>query len=371
METLRVEEMWGRTTGEGITVAVLDTGVDASLPHLEGQVLDGTDLTIGGDGPHIDTHGHGTMMAGLIGGTGEGGGVYGIAPGVRILPVKVDNGLSFDFGQEDRWAEAIDYAVESGAQIISFSIGKQWAGHVDRLQSAIANAVRNDVLIFAATGNAGEEGNEPARPSDQAGVVGVGATDRNGDHVIYSTYGPQVALSAPGAEVPGRCPDESWETACLTEWGGTSAAAALASASAALIWSAHPDWTKNQVLRTLMETADGPGDGQRDDYVGYGMIRPDRVILDGEGRPGDPGTSPLFPTYEGTLDPPVSPEPVPEEESEEAASGEAAQEPGGEAAASGSGSGGGSATALIGVAVGVVILGGVVAAAVVSRRRTA
>ncbi|WP_268987355.1 S8 family serine peptidase [Streptomyces radicis] len=368
--------MWEQATGEGVTVAVVDTGVDASLPHLEGQVLEGIDLNIDPDGAHVDTQGHGTIMAGAIAGTGEGGGIQGIAPGAKILPIRVDKGLEFDFGQEDRWAQAIEYAVESGAKVINFSVGAEGvSGSPDGLEAAIAEAARNDVLIFAATGNSGESRNIISRSADFPGVVGVGAVDRNGDHAAFSVHGSRVALSGPGIDVPGYCPDGSWEEACLIERGGTSAATALASASAALIWSAHPDWTKNQVLRALAQTAEG--DGQRDDYVGFGMIRPDRVILEEGVDPGEPDVNPMFDAYERALDPPVSPEPVPEEEPEEPAEEDAVPEEReqerSDAAASGAGGNGGSSNtpALIGVVGGVIILGGVAAVVIVSRRRTA
>ncbi|WP_258535037.1 S8 family serine peptidase [Streptomyces sp. PT12] len=372
--------MWEQTRGEGVTVAVLDSGVDASLPHLEGQVMEGADFTRDPEGAHYDTEGHGTVMAGVIAGTGEGGGIQGLAPGAEILPVRVADSASWDFGLEDRFAEAIQYAVDSGAKIINIAVGSEVAsGNPEELYAAIDEAVRSDVLIFAAAGNSAEYSNLVSQPANYDGIVGIGAVDRNGDRAVYSTPSPYVALSAPGNDVPGYCPDRSWEEACLVERGGTSVATALTSASAALIWSAHPDWTKNQVLRALAQTAEG--DGRRDDNVGFGMIRPDRVILDEGVDPGEPDVNPMFDAYERSLDPPVSPEPVPDEEpagepEEEEPADEDAVPEGEErsdASASGAGGdgGGGNAPALIGVIGGLIILGGVAAAVIVNRRRTA
>ncbi len=379
MNTMRVGEVWAQTRGEGVTVAVVDTGTDASLPTLEGRVLEGTDLTYGAEGAHVDRDGHGTIMASLIAGSGAESGIPGLAPGVDILPVRVKS-AEYDFGLEERLAGAIEYAVDSGAQIINISMGKEELGGVPELDAALAHAARNDTLIFAATGNTGDASNWMGIPAARDGVVAVGAVDRNGDHLDYSTYGRQTALSGPGNEIPGSCPDESYQPACIMEEGGTSSATALASASAALIWSAHPDWTKNQVLRAMLETADGP-EGGRNDYVGYGMVRPDRVILDGEGEPGEPDVNPLFEEYEASLDPPVSPEPEPESEwgPEEGTAGET-----GEAGSAGpepsggpdepventaGGDGGGSGPLVMAGVVGVVILGGVAATVVVNRRR--
>ncbi|MDT0441001.1 S8 family serine peptidase [Streptomyces johnsoniae] len=373
METMRMEEVWERTRGEGITVAVVDTGTDASLPTLEGRVLEGVDLTHGAEGAHVDRDGHGTIMASLIAGSGAESGIPGLAPGVKILPIRVSS-VEYDFDLENRLALAIEYAAESGAQIISASLSKDELGVSPELDAALAVAARHGTLIFASAGNTGDAENTVVIPSAREGVIGVGAVDRSGEHVYYSTYGPQVALSGPGNEIPGSCPDGHYQPACIMEEGGTSSATALASASAALIWSAHPDWTKNQVLRAMLETADGP-EGGRDDYVGYGMVRPDRVILDGEGEPGEPDVNPLFEEYEASLDPPVSPAPEPEPEtgSEGEGSGESGEAGSGgpdEAAENmADGDGGGSGPLVMAGVVGVVILGGVAAAVVVNRRR--
>ncbi|WP_165953809.1 S8 family serine peptidase [Streptomyces sp. 8K308] len=316
---LRAEEIWQHTRGEGVTVAVIDSGVDNSIPELRGQVLEGADVTRSPEGANVDEHGHGTDMASLIAGTGAEGGVQGLAPGANVLPVRVQQTQSdLDFQHEERWAEAVSYAVEAGAQVISISLSMPDLGFAsDQLDAAIAEAVRHDVLIFASTGNSGGEDNRSTFPSNQEGVVGVAAVDPDGEHATYSTYGPQVAIAAPGTDIPLRCGIGSSEM-CLGY--GTSNATAIASASAALIWSAHPDWTKNQVLRAVIDTASGGG--QRDQYVGYGMIQPARVIVDGEGEPGDPDVNPLFEAYEASLDPPATPEPQPVEDEPTHGSGE-------------------------------------------------
>ncbi|MEV8117205.1 S8 family serine peptidase [Streptomyces xiamenensis] len=307
-ETLRVEEMWEHTTGEGITVAVIDSGVDPTLPELQGQVLDGTDLTAAQEGAHIDVSGHGTHMASLIAGTGKEAGIQGLAPGVSILPVRtlVD---SINFSGDERFSEGITYAIESGAQIINIS--QSGSVSEEELAEATSLAARHDVLIFAGTGNTGESDNRVAAPASFPGVIAVGAVDRSSERVPYSSSGPQVSLAAPGNDVPGHC-DGLAGSACIVNEGGTSSATALASASAALIWSKHPDWTKNQVLRVMLNTAERADDQRRDDYTGYGIVRPDRVIIDGEGDPGDPDGPPIFRDWEAALVPPATPEPTPE-----------------------------------------------------------
>ncbi|MFR9727568.1 S8 family serine peptidase, partial [Streptomyces sp. MS19] len=225
------------------------------MPELEGQVLDGTDLVSEGEDPDNDATFHGTGMASLIAGTGAQGGVRGLAPGVRILPVRADDGQDgLTVRTFDPIAEGIRYAVEEGAQVINISLVNSGFGVGDELGESLELAARAGVLIFAGAGNDGEADNEPLPPADREGVVGVGAVDRNGERAGYSTYGPQVAFAAPGNDVPWRCPDLDGPV-CIDPLGGTSSATAIASASAALIWSAHPDWTKNQVLRVMVETA--------------------------------------------------------------------------------------------------------------------
>ncbi|WP_259453500.1 S8 family serine peptidase [Streptomyces ginkgonis] len=310
-DTYRIDEVWEHTTGEGITVAVIDTGVDPTLPELQGQVLDGTDLIPDGAGFDVDADGHGTDMAALIAGTGESQGIQGLAPGVSILPIRVLPSAWTYIGN-DRMSQAIQYAVESGAQIINISVGGADVGISQReLNEALAMAASHDVLVFSSAGNDAEQGNSVSAPASLKGVVGVGAVNSSGERSSYSTYGPQVALAAPGDNVPGHCGDISGP-ACIQEEGGTSSATALASASAALIWAQHPDWTKNQVLRVMLNTAERADDQRRDDYTGYGIVRPDRVVLDGEGDPGDPDSPPVFRDWEAALDPPATPEPTPE-----------------------------------------------------------
>ncbi|MFD5321697.1 S8 family serine peptidase [Streptomyces sp. NPDC127098] len=361
LDTLRSEEIWQHTQGEGITVAVIDSGVDDSVPELRGRVLEGADLSPDPMGAHVDANGHGTNMASLIAGTGAEGGTRGLAPEATILPIRVMEGIEgtlsdeFDFGVEERLGEAIAYAVEAGAQIINVSLSKSELGiEIEVLDEALAQAARQDVLIFAGAGNDGDEGEPVGLPATREGVVAVAAVDPDGGRAAYSSAGPQVALAAPGTDLSQRCEIGNAEM-CLGR--GTSQATAIASASAALIWSANPDWTKNQVLRAMIETADG--NGQRDEYVGYGVIDPARVIVDGEGDPGDPDVNPLFEDYEASLSPPVSPEPQVEEPEVPPDAAEAEEQPG-VAAEEGDGggwpvaAGGGVAAVVAGVVAWVV-----------------
>ncbi|MEV5511088.1 type VII secretion-associated serine protease mycosin [Streptomyces orinoci] len=284
LDAMNADEMWKTSTGAGVTVAIIDTGVQADLPDLRGQVLPGKDFSELPGGATSDDNGHGTRMAMFIAGTGRargGQGSLGLAPGAKILPLRIAN-ASF--------ASAIRYAADSEAKIVNISMGSL-LGQKSDLESekhAVDYALSKGKLIFAGVGNSAQKGNPLLYPAGYAGVVGVGAVNRDGEVTAESERGPQVALVAPGADMYSTC--KGGTGVCTGH--GTSDASALASASAALVWSKHPDWTANQVLRVLINTAGRSTTGEkRNDNVGYGLIRP-RVALED---PGDPGAADIHP----------------------------------------------------------------------------
>ncbi|MEU0917603.1 S8 family serine peptidase [Streptomyces cyaneofuscatus] len=303
---LQAEEMWKTSTGEGIKVAVIDTGVNPNTPSLKGQVLKGFDATgVAGD-ENDDYSGHGTDMAELIAGTGAGGGIKGLAPGAKIIPMRISN---TEFQNENSVKagdseDAIEAAIDSDAQIISMSFGSDFTSVRER--AAVKLAQQKGKIFFAAVGNNAKEGNREQYPAAYPEVVGVAAADRKGKVAEYSQNGGIVDIAAPGQEIPGWC-NTSFQSYCDGD-GGTSAATAIASASAALVWSAHPDWTANQVLNVLFDTAGRDWEkGTLSKYLGHGLIRPAMNILKGKGDPGDPDISPL--TEERTGGSPASPAP--------------------------------------------------------------
>ncbi|MGW9373753.1 type VII secretion-associated serine protease mycosin [Streptomyces xanthophaeus] len=291
LDAMKADDIWKISTGKGITVAVIDSGVNR-IPELQGQVLPGAVFPVG-DAPgdkDNDYDGHGTTMAAIIAGTGKhpsGDGAYGLAPGARILPIRVPNML--DAASTPSWVEAIRYAADSDARIINISMAIRGKPEDDLARAeAVKYALSKGKLIFAGAGNDGDTVNEVLYPAGTPGVVGVGAVDVSGEPTKESQHGPQIDMSAPGIDIVTACTGKTG--VCKNH--GTSDATALASASAALLWSAHPDWSNNQVLRVLLNTAGKPVDGsERNDYVGYGVVRP-RVAVP---NPGDPGPADVFP----------------------------------------------------------------------------
>ncbi|MEU9007622.1 S8 family serine peptidase, partial [Streptomyces sp. NPDC048551] len=269
LDAMKVDDIWKTSTGKGVTVAVVDTGV-GRVSELEGQVLAGKNLAPSQDGDErTDYDNHGTGIAAMIAGTGKhssGDGAIGLAPGVKILPIRVP--IEND-PTHPGMTQAIRYAAATDAKIINISMSSDKEDPA-RLE-AVKYALSKGKLIFAAVGNDAQGLNNPKYPAATPGVVGVGAIGPDGGVTEESERGPQVDLSAPGIDIYAACEGQS--EVCVTH--GTSDATALVSASAALLWSIHPDWTNNQVLRVLLNTAGKPVDGvERNDYVGYGVVRP-------------------------------------------------------------------------------------------------
>ncbi|MFD3939953.1 type VII secretion-associated serine protease mycosin [Streptomyces sp. NPDC058611] len=357
LDAMKADDMWKISTGKGITVAVIDTGVDR-IPELEGQVLPGA-VFPAGDAPgdkDNDYNGHGTTMAALIAATGKhptGDGGYGLAPGTKILPLRVPDML--EGARTPSMVAAIRYAADSDAKIINISMAIGTEPEEDRERAdAVKYALSKGKLIFAGVGNNGDAGNKTLYPAATPGVVGVGAVAADGKATAESQHGPQVDLSAPGIDIMTACKGKTG----LCKTHGTSDATALASASAALLWAAHPDWTNNQVLRVLLNTAGKPTDGaERNDYVGYGVVRP-RIALP---TPGDPGPADVFPLPDLVAADAAAKSPAPGA----SADGKAAEAPAPRAEAAGKG---GSLLPWLGIGLGACLLiGGAVTAVVVRR----
>jgi type VII secretion-associated serine protease mycosin len=306
LDAMQAPQMWQVSTGRGVTVAVIDGGVDATAPELKGKLLPGKDYVGGGDGWQ-DADGHGTAMAMLIAGNGaSGSGVMGLAPGARILPITViPQGVNNSARLAQNIAAAVRYATDHGAKVINLSLGmtafESSPGDRAPLEPAIKYALSHDSLVFAASGNDGERGNSVAYPAATPGAVGVSAVDQSWTVTKFSTYGPQIALSAPGKDMPGRCTKSLGTQQGYCLGSGTSEATAIASASAALIWAKHSDWTNNQVLRVMINTAGKPKTGKVPSiYGGYGTVRPRIALLDSPGDPGPANVNPLFPNLFAT-----------------------------------------------------------------------
>ncbi|MEQ4305019.1 type VII secretion-associated serine protease mycosin [Plantactinospora sp. B6F1] len=267
--------LWKVASGKGVTVAVVDSGVDASHADLAGQVLPGIDLVEGiGDG-QTDPVGHGTTVAALIAGRNDDTrGVAGLAPKAKILPVRV-------LDEENRYddalivAKGVRWAVDNGAQVVNLSLGG--TAESPALAAALDYAFARDVVVVACTGNLGSSaGKRVWYPAREPGVVAVAGLERESDALWSgSITGPETVLSAPATGLTGARPNGFWRVQ------GTSFAAPLVAAAAALVRSHWPKMTAADVVNRLINTARDVGPSGRDDRFGFGVVDP-LAALNGE-----------------------------------------------------------------------------------------
>ncbi|MFK0283478.1 type VII secretion-associated serine protease mycosin [Streptomyces sp. NPDC090499] len=286
LSALHLDEAWRTTKGRGITVAVLDTGVEADHPDLAGNVLTAKDMIGFGAGPgDRDWARHGTAMAGIIAGhghgVGNGDGVMGVAPEARILPVRVileDGDSARAKARSTRGnalAEGIRWAADHGADVINLSLGDDSdSAHPEPSEDeAIQYALKKDVVVVASAGNGGDKGDHISYPAAYPGVIAATAVDKFGTRAGFSTRRWYATVSAPGVDIVIADPDHKYY-----EGWGTSAASAFVSGAVALIKAAHPGLTPAQIKKLLEDTARDAPAGGRDDSRGFGMIDPAAAI---------------------------------------------------------------------------------------------
>jgi type VII secretion-associated serine protease mycosin len=318
LDAMHTQEAWRTTKGKGVTVAVLDTGVEADHPDLVGNVLEGKDMVgFGASRGDAAWAKHGTAMAGIIAGHGHGydneDGVLGIAPQAKILPIRVileDGDSARGKARNTRGnalAEGIRWAADQGADVINLSLGDDSkSAHPEPAEDeAVQYALEKGAVVVASAGNGGEKGDHISYPAAYPGVIAATAVDKYGTRASFSTRRWYATVSAPGVNVVIAAPDHRYY-----EGWGTSAAAAFVSGAVALIKAAHPGLTPAQIKKLLEDTARNAPDGGRDDSRGFGFIDPAAALeaaakLEPEGlRPNAYGKE-----YFG-----AGPDPVPEED---------------------------------------------------------
>ncbi|MHB8125719.1 MAG: S8 family serine peptidase [Desulfitobacteriaceae bacterium] len=254
-------------TGKGITIAVIDTGIDLQHPDLADNIVPGYNALTGSamHGANRDNNGHGTHVAGIAAAALNGIGIVGVAYQAKIMPIKTmdKDGEGFD----DAIAEGIVWAADHGAKIINLSLGS--SGQTDILTHAIAYAINQGCLLVAAAGNFNpdtEKNPGVTYPAADPEVLAVSAADRYDQIAGYSCTGPQVVLAAPGSGIVS-----DWLNSTYALVDGTSMAAPFVSGEAALIWSLHPGWNRQQIIQALEGGVRVRGSG-RDSNYGYGLV---------------------------------------------------------------------------------------------------
>lgn len=236
--------------GQGITIAILDTGIDPMHPMLRSAYAGGLDLVDGdddptevangidddGDGNIDEAYGHGTHVAGIV---------HLVAPSARLLSVRV---LDSD-GRGDIMAIAagVRWAVDHGAKVINLSLGS--LTRADALQNALEEAENRGVIVIASAGNWGA--NDPVEfPARSSHVAAIAAVDASSNPATFSSFGNIIALSAPGVGVRSTYPGRQYRL-----WSGTSMAAPFVTGTVALLAEMHPSWDLRAMMTRLALTA--------------------------------------------------------------------------------------------------------------------
>jgi type VII secretion-associated serine protease mycosin len=281
LRAIEAPAAWRLSQGRGVTVAVLDTGVDPTAADLAGSVTTGPDYTLGADPPgYQPPHLHGTYIASIIAGHGSGpgddGGIIGVAPAARVLSIRVilddqEPGLGV-YNSNSRYSDAIDdgirYATQHGARVINMSLGTDQPSRP--MQAALGYAVSHGVLVVASAGNSGHPGagyTPYSYPAGFTGVVSVAAVNGAGQRAPFSDQNSSVELSAPGVSIIGAGPDGTYLQA-----SGTSPASAFVAGVAALIRSAYPRLTPAQVAQALISSTRHRPPGGYSPATGFGEV---------------------------------------------------------------------------------------------------
>jgi len=260
-ERITTAQAWTRTQGEGVMVAIVDSGVDARTPQLRGRVALGADVTSGTAPGNRDRLGSGTAMAGIV---AAADGTPGIAPAATILPLRVVGDLPR--ADSAQVATAIEIAVTAGSRVIALG------AFADLSDVAVAAAVRaataHDVVVVVPAGDAGAEATGPA-----GGLLRVGGAGPEGQRT--ADYPPAaVDVTAPGIDVAVLAP----AAATPRSRSGSEYAVAFVAGTAALVRSAYPDLDAAAVAHRIKATADGASAGVPDRRIGWGTIDPDAAV---------------------------------------------------------------------------------------------
>lgn len=259
LKRVQAPEAWAATTGVGVTIAIIDSGIDAQHPDLKGRVLPGWNVLE--DQPDTtDATGHGTAVAGAAAaGFSQAQGAAGVAAGARILPLKVTNGTGHT--SINAVVKAIYRAADQGARVVNVSF-EVVASHPAVLRAALYLQERGGVLVVP-SGNRGERLTLAPSPA----VITVAATDQDDEHPRWSTQGAHVSVSAPGKDLLVAVRGGRHGTVT-----GTSYASPLVAGVLALMIAAHPEATPQQLRQALESSALDLGEPGHDPAFGHGRI---------------------------------------------------------------------------------------------------
>lgn len=268
-----IRDAWGRTRGEGIRIAIIDSGIGFH-PTLEGAVVDGADFSGSGstDGrtPVSDHPEHGTIVATLAAGRGTGAdtGVIGSAPAAELLAA------SISFAGDREIADAVVWAVDHGADVINLSLTRNSLDWPATWDEAFLYAEQHDVVVVAAAGNRGSGTEHVGAPATIPGVLVVGGLTRGGTaSQSSSSQGITLGIAAPSEQLVVGVPGGGYRTT-----SGTSGAAPIVAGVVALVRAAHPELDSANVVHRILATAVDAGPAGVDISYGYGILDADAAV---------------------------------------------------------------------------------------------
>lgn len=266
LKAINVEEAWQKTKGQGVKVAILDTGVNASHPDLAANIKEVADFTGSKSGAE-DIQGHGSHCAGIVAGVENKLGIIGVAPQAELYCGKVlgDSGS----GSYDSILKGIKWAIEKEVDIISMSLGSS-TRPPEALHQLIKQAYDNNILIIAATGN---ENSAVCYPALYDEVIAVSAVDKSLQHASFSNHGVENEITAPGVDIVS-----TYKNGGYARLSGTSMATPMVAGAAALIIARYRDLFNGATpkIRSAYEILDKMttdlGEKGRDELYGEGII---------------------------------------------------------------------------------------------------
>jgi type VII secretion-associated serine protease mycosin len=268
---------WESSQGEGVKIAIIDTGIDSTHPSLQGAVVGGTDMSglgsTDGQTPVGSNSYHGTMVASIAAGRGESE-IIGVAPKAELLSVSIAFGVE-GLDTDSQIADGIIWAVDKGAQVINLSLTRNSVSWPESWDQAFLYAFENDVVVVAAAGNRIDGTEQVSAPASIPGVISVAGLDLNGlPSENFSTDGLTIGVTAPAEELIGAFPGGEYRM-----WSGTSGATPIVSGMVALIRSMYPDMDAANVVNRVISSASKNGfEGYSTSY-GHGVIDANKALL--------------------------------------------------------------------------------------------
>ncbi|MBX3194736.1 MAG: S8 family serine peptidase [Microbacteriaceae bacterium] len=269
-----IRDAWATTRGEGVVIAIIDTGIDSGVRDLAGAVIGGADFSglgyANGQKPvGRQSSEHATMVAALAAGrgTGAGSGILGAAPEASLLSLSIGFGEGDD-DSDTQIAEAVRWAVDNGADVINMSLTRNTLDWPESWDDAFLYAMEHDVVVVAAAGNRASGTTEVGAPATMPGVLTVSGVDRSGAASFdASSQGITIGVAAPSEQLVGVIPGGQYVT-----WSGTSGATPIVAGIVALVRAAHPDLDAANVINRIIRTAHDRGPSGADFTYGYGLV---------------------------------------------------------------------------------------------------